>query len=510
MRHRARPVHAYRARTARGAATVLLAATIAACGGGGGDPAPARVTINPSLAIEDARVSEGNSGTTSLEFTVTASAVSQVPGDIADATVDWSTTAGTATAGADFATASGTLSIPGGTSRVTIRVDVFGDGDAEANETLTVTLSSPTNATITRTTATGPIIDDDVPAAVFGLDTRPDNATCVAPARPIADAAISISDAYPSLPALVQPTKLLLEPGGRRWFVLQKPGQIMTAATVNPGGVTEYLDLAATRPIRTNSEGGLLGMAFHPDYPSTPEVFVSYTIDHSGPPMRSIVSRLVLDDVDTPGAGTVEQVLLEVDQDFDNHNGGDIAFGPDGYLYIGLGDGGSGNDPRARAQDTTRLLGAMLRIDVAGTGAGYNIPADNPFAANPKCGPGANAADCPEIFAWGLRNPWRWSFDAATGALWLADVGQNAAATTAGAAARAPATRRMLLTATGSHSPTRLQSTAVRSAVRSPAAMSTAAPRYRTWTGCTSSPTTAPDASGPRARTARAATSTTS
>ena len=167
-------------------------------------------------------------------------------------------------------------------------------------------------------------------------------------------------------------------------------------------------------------------MAFHPDYPSTPEIFLSFTVDHTGPSMRSVISRFILDDVASPGPGTVEEVLIEINQDFNNHNGGDIAFGPDGYLYIGLGDGGSGNDPNRRAQDTTNLLGAMLRIDVQGTGADYTIPPDNLFAGQAKCGPGVNSNNCPEIFAWGLRNPWRWSFDPGTDALWLADVGQNA------------------------------------------------------------------------------------
>ena len=186
------------------------------------------------------------------------------------------------------------------------------------------------------------------------------------------------------------------------------------------------MDLTTDHSIRTTSEGGLLGMAFHPNYPSTPEIFLSYTIQHTGPPMRHVLSRMVLDDVDSPGSGTTEQVIIEVDQDFDNHNGGDIAFGPDGYLYFGLGDGGSANDPLQRSQDTTRLLGSMLRIDVIGTAAGYNIPADNPFASNSQCGPGDNASACPEIYAWGLRNPWRWSFDADTGELWAGDVGQGA------------------------------------------------------------------------------------
>jgi uncharacterized repeat protein (TIGR03806 family) len=264
---------------------------------------------------------------------------------------------------------------------------------------------------------------------LFGLDSRPDNLTCLAPARPDADASVTVTDPYPGLPALNQPTKLLLEPGANpRWFVLQKPGQVVTFDPDNATALDTYIDLTASRSLRTNSEGGLLGMAFHPDYPGTPEIFLSYTINHTGPAMRSVIARFVLDDVASPGAGTTEEIILVVDQDFDNHNGGDIAFGPDGYLYIGLGDGGSGGDPNDRAQDTTNLLGAMLRIDVTGPGAGpYAIPADNPFAGNALCGPTAgNADDCPEIYAWGLRNPWRWSFDPDTGELWLADVGQNA------------------------------------------------------------------------------------
>ena len=116
---------------------------------------------------------------------------------------------------------------------------------------------------------------------------------------------------------------------------------------------------------------------------------------------RSVISRFILDDVASPGAGTVEEVVIEIDQFATNHNGGDIAFGADRLLYIGLGDGGGANDPRETGQDTTNLLGSMLRIDVIGTGAGYNIPASNPFSAQPKCGPTrVNGNDCPEIYAW--------------------------------------------------------------------------------------------------------------
>jgi glucose/arabinose dehydrogenase len=123
-----------------------------------------------------------------------------------------------------------------------------------------------------------------------------------------------------------------------------------------------------------------------------------------------------------------EQVLLRIDKAYNNHNGGDLAFGPDGYLYLSVGDGGGSGDPGNHAQNPARLLGKILRLDVTGTAGGgaYGIPADNPWAGNPRCGPGANAAACPEIFAQGLRNPWRLAFDAGTGALWAGDVGQNA------------------------------------------------------------------------------------
>lgn len=274
-----------------------------------------------------------------------------------------------------------------------------------------------------------PPISPPVPPVVLGLDSRPDNQSCVAPSRPNADAEVSITTPWPNLPAFNQPTKMLLEPvPDPRWFVLQKSGELVVFDPDAATTVTTFLDLSAS--VRTASEGGLLGLAFHPDYPNTPELFLSYTIDHTGPPMRSVVSRFILDDVTSPGAGTVEQVLLQVDQDFDNHNGGDIAFGSDGYLYIGLGDGGSGGDPNNRAQDTTTLLGSILRIDVTGPGVSfplnpYDVPASNPFAGNDECGPGQNVASCPEIFAWGFRNPWRWTFDPVSDQLWAADVGQN-------------------------------------------------------------------------------------
>ncbi len=262
-------------------------------------------------------------------------------------------------------------------------------------------------------------------AAPVGLASRPANLTCIAPPRPSGNATVATVEAFPTLPLLTQPVKILQAPGdASRWFVLEKFGRVRVFSVSNPAVVTTWLDFTAL--VNDTSEGGLLGMAFHPGYPAVPEVFVSYTGD-PGSAMVSKVARVILDDVIAPSV-TTSQILLTVNQPFTNHKGGDIAFGPDGYLYFGLGDGGDANDPFNYAQDNTRLLGKMLRIGVVGVAypsPGYAIPADNPFAANPKCGPAANAGNCPEIYASGLRNPWRWSFDGPSGALWAGDVGEG-------------------------------------------------------------------------------------
>ncbi len=262
-------------------------------------------------------------------------------------------------------------------------------------------------------------------AAATGLDDRPSNTTCIAPPRPTGTASVATVDAYPSAPAFDQPTKILQAPGdGSRWFVLEKTGRIRVFSVSNPSAAATWLDLSTS--VDFESEGGMLGMAFHPDYPATREVFVSYTSNPGGA-LVSRVSRLILDNVTSPSVIT-EQILLSIDQPTSSHNGGDIAFGADDSLYIGIGDGGETSDPSSHAQNNTRLLGKMLRIDVVGVpypSPAYGIPVDNPFAANARCGPAANAASCPEIYATGFRNPWRWNFDRPTGQLWLGDVGDN-------------------------------------------------------------------------------------
>ena len=202
--------------------------------------------------------------------------------------------------------------------------------------------------------------------------------------------------------------------GSNRLFVVQQGGQIRiisgTAVLATP-----FLNI--TSLVLSGGERGLLGLAFHPDYANNGFFYVNYTRAGDGATVIARYQRSATNpNVADPASATI---LLTVAQPFANHNGGQLNFGPDGYLYIALGDGGSGNDPGDRAQNLSTLLGKMLRIDVD-NGSPYAIPAGNPFpnAANPKA--------LPEIWAYGLRNPWRFSFDRATGDLFIADVGQNA------------------------------------------------------------------------------------
>jgi glucose/arabinose dehydrogenase len=198
--------------------------------------------------------------------------------------------------------------------------------------------------------------------------------------------------------------------GDRRIFVVEQRGAVWT---LEDGRLQEtpYLDLR-DRVDDSGFEQGLLGLAFHPDFARNGLLFVNYT--NSGG--NTVVSRLTA----SAGAGQVdpatEEVILRIDQPFSNHNGGDLEFGPDGYLYIAAGDGGAAADPFGNGQRLDTLLGKLLRIDVE-VGDPYAVPGDNPFAAG---------GGLPEIWAYGLRNPWRFAFDPLTGDLYIGDVGQNA------------------------------------------------------------------------------------
>jgi glucose/arabinose dehydrogenase len=194
-----------------------------------------------------------------------------------------------------------------------------------------------------------------------------------------------------------------------RLFVVEQEGHILIIKgdTVLP---TPFLDIA--EKLSTGGERGLLGLAFHPHFPSNGRLFVNYTRAQDG---ATVIAEYHASS--NPNLVTLdESVLLVIPQPYGNHNGGMIAFGPDHYLYIGMGDGGSGGDPANYAQNQNKLLGKLLRIDLDQQHP-YDIPPDNPFVK----GNGR-----PEIFAWGLRNPWRFSFDRETGDLWAGDVGQNA------------------------------------------------------------------------------------
>jgi len=219
-----------------------------------------------------------------------------------------------------------------------------------------------------------------------------------------------------------QPVALLQAPGDdTRWFVVEQPGIVRVFDNqANVAASSVFADISA-RVDDSFNEAGLLGMAFHPDFALNGEVFLSYT---RGGPLTSVVSRFTVEASGDSLDEASEEVILEAAQPNSNHNGGNIRFGPDRLLYAGFGDGGGAGDPNGNGQDTSTYLGSIVRIDVDGAPP-YEIPGTNPFANNAECMGGAGNASCPEIYAWGFRNPWRFSFDRQGGQLWVGDVGQG-------------------------------------------------------------------------------------
>jgi uncharacterized repeat protein (TIGR03806 family) len=268
--------------------------------------------------------------------------------------------------------------------------------------------------------------EDGPTRAPFGLDTRPSNTTCLARKRPTVDTGVTLQRQWSGL-TFNQPIYMTQAPGNNtEWYVVERGGKIRALpenATTN-GQSRDF----ATVTVNAGGEGGLLGFAFHPEWPARREAYLSYTRNavagdpppptcpNSGNAFTSVVARFQ----STNGGASLNvgpADLIKVAQPYSNHNGGTIQFGPDGMLYFGLGDGGSGDDPCAAGQNLGMLLGKMLRVDVGNGTGGYVVPPDNPFVGT--------AGARPEIWALGFRNPFRWSFDQASGEMWVGDVGQN-------------------------------------------------------------------------------------
>lgn len=238
----------------------------------------------------------------------------------------------------------------------------------------------------------------------------------LSPSRPPAgaplpeDVGLTVETLAEDLPAL---TNAGAPPGDDRVFAASQEGQVLLIA---PGGGDPAVVLDLTDRVVTGAEQGLLEITFHPTFADTGRFLVHYTAAPDGD-TRIVEYRM------PPGGGPIDpatgEVVFALDQPHRWHNGGQLAFGPEGHLWIALGDGGPGGDPEGRAQDTSNVYGAILRIDLEGSGGAhgeYGIPSDNPFAT-------VDGA-APEIWAYGLRNPWQFSLDPAGGHIWIGDVGQ--------------------------------------------------------------------------------------
>ncbi len=263
---------------------------------------------------------------------------------------------------------------------------------------------------------------DDEPA--FGLTARTPLAPLAFPVNNPVPAAVDFEAAFPML-GFNRPVFLTAAPDGTNWiYVVEQGGRIYVFPNDDDvESASVFIDLSSGNqgPVsRASNEEGLLGLAFDPDYATNGRFYVHYS---AAGPRRSVIARYTatFPQGQAPTANpNTQSIILQVNQPFSNHNAGMLTFGPDQMLYISMGDGGSGGDPQQHGQNLSTLLGAMLRIDVRNPPQGqpYGIPPDNPYVNNP------NARD--EIWAHGLRNPWRFSFDRDNGDLWLGDVGQGA------------------------------------------------------------------------------------
>ncbi len=244
----------------------------------------------------------------------------------------------------------------------------------------------------------------------FGLTQRLPLSPVNLPLSPGQPGSFSVVNAFPNL-SFVAPVFFAGLPGTSQAVVVEQPGLIHRFdVDAQVASSTVVLDISSQ--VLFSGEQGLLGMAFHPDFVNNGFFYVHYSAAN---PRRSVISRFTYDSQTGMASAASEFIVLQVDQPFGNHNAGSLAFGPDDKLYIAFGDGGSGGDPDDNAQNLGTLLGSILRIDVD-TGSPYSVPSDNPFVGQ--------AGVREEIWAYGFRNPYRFSFDRLTGSLWAGDVGQ--------------------------------------------------------------------------------------
>ncbi len=377
-----------RAEQAGRLATVLVLLVLSGCGGGNGDGSPAVDTTAPSVPQSVTAVVES---ATQVRITWNAS-----------------TDSGSGVAG----------------------YRVYRDGAATPIATVTNGNTHTDTGLLasTRYSYSVTAFDRSIPANESASSTVVAVTTLVAAQQP----RLTTERVFANLPAFQSPVLALQAPGdGSTWYVVEQPGRVLAFENTAAVGTTRlFADLTAR--VQSSGETGLLGMAFHPSYPTDPRVYFSYTAQVSG----ALVSRISAFEARNGGASldpASEAILLTVVQPATNHNGGNLVFGPhDGLLYAGFGDGGGSGDPWGafgNGQNLNTVLGKLLRIDVGGAtspSVPYRIPPGNPHAGNVPCNIGTGSQPCPEIFAFGFRNPWRWSFDRAAFDLWVGDVGQGA------------------------------------------------------------------------------------
>jgi glucose/arabinose dehydrogenase len=225
---------------------------------------------------------------------------------------------------------------------------------------------------------------------------------------------VQLQRVFPNI-SLKQTTGMFQAPDGT-WWALDRTGKVLRFENDDDARAALVLDIS-DRLVDSGSEQGLLGLAFAPDFETSRAFYLNYTAPS---PLRTVISRFVASPDGTTSSANSEAVILTISDFASNHNGGQMVFGSDGYLYFSIGDGGGGNDPQGNGQNLNAMLGKIHRIDVSKPSGSlnYSIPADNPFAGR------SDARG--EIWAYGLRNPWRFSFDSETGQMWAGDVGQSA------------------------------------------------------------------------------------